>query len=221
MLRINKFIAKCLQISRRSAEELIHSGQVKFNDRVAELTDRLGENDKVFYQNKELTLPKQETILIKFNKPVGYVCTHSSQGRDPSVFKLLPSAFAKLKIVGRLDKDTSGLVLLTDNGDLAHQLMHPSFRKVKIYQTELSRKLVKTELNLIQTYGVDIGDQRTSKFEIEPIGQARYNLKLEEGRNRQIRRTFKALGNEVLELQRLSLGEFSLDNLKPGEWVKI
>lgn len=220
VLRINKFIAQSLNISRRKAEELISSGQIKLNDELATLTDRIDDSDQVFYANKKLENNNTETILIKLNKPVGYVCTHSAQGRDPSIFKLLPRKYAKLKIIGRLDKNTSGLVLLTNNGDLAHQLMHPSFNKVKTYQVRLSSELSKSELSLIQTDGVDIGDERPSKLKLKRLNSKFYEVVLEEGRNRQIRRTFRALGNEVVNLKRLSLDEFELGELEEGEWIK-
>lgn len=221
ILRINKFIALSLSISRRRAEELINSGRIKLNDAPAELTDRVSENDSIFLDGKQIKLEISEDVVLILNKPLGYVCTHASQGGDPGIFELLPSEYGKLKIAGRLDKDTSGLVILTNKGDFAHKLTHPSFKKQKTYITKLKRELAPSELNLIKVSGVDIGDERASKFKIEKLGDLNYRLILEEGRNRQIRRTFKAIGNEVVELHRLSLGEFSLDNLKPGEWVKV
>ncbi len=221
VLRINKFIAQSLNISRRKAEELISSGQIKFNNKLAVLTDRVGESDIVYYKNKIIETPKLETILIKLNKPLGYVCTHSAQGGDPTIFKLLPEMFSSLKIVGRLDKDTSGLVLLTNNGDLAHRLMHPSFKKHKVYEAQLSRDLSLVEIEMISTRGVDIGEQRESSFKIKRVVNQTYNLTLEEGRNRQIRRTFNTLGIEVIKLKRLSLGEYELGELKDGEFQSI
>ena len=220
-LRINKFIAQSLSISRRKAEELIASGQIKFNDDLAVLTDRVRESDIVYYKNQIIETPKLETILIKLNKPLGYVCTHSSQGGDPTIFKLLPEMFSSLKIVGRLDKDTSGLVLLTNNGDLAHQLMHPSFKKNKVYEAQLSRDLSLVEIEMISNRGVDIGEQRESSFKLKQMASRTYNLILEEGRNRQIRRTFNALGIEVIKLKRLSLGEYELGELKEGEFNNL
>lgn len=221
VLRINKFIALSLDISRRKAEELINSGRIKLNDAPAELTNRVGEDDSVYLDGKQIKLGAGENVVIILNKPLGYVCSHASQGGDSTIFELLPSEYGKLKIAGRLDKDTSGLVVLTNNGDFAHKLTHPSFKKQKTYIAKLKRELTPSELNLIEVSGVDIGDERASKFKIEKLGNLNYRLVLEEGRNRQIRRTFKAIGNEVLELHRLSLGEFSLDNLKPGEWVRV
>ncbi len=221
ILRINKFIALSLNISRRKAEDLITAGRIKLNDAPAELTDRVSEDDSIFLDGKQIKLGDSEDVVLILNKPLGYVCTHASQGGDSTIFELLPSEYDKLKIAGRLDKDTSGLVILTNNGDFAHKLTHPSFKKQKTYITKLKRELTPSELSLIKVSGVDIGDEKVSKFKIEKLGNLNYHLVLEEGRNRQIRRTFKAIGNEVLELHRLSLGEFSLDNLKPGEWVRV
>lgn len=220
-MRINKFIALALGISRRKAEELITSGQIKFNQRNAKLTDRLGENDRVLYQGKELSLPKQDTILLKLNKPVGYVCTHSSQGGDPTIFELLPKEYKSFKIIGRLDKNTSGLVLLTNNGELAHQLMHPKFKKEKTYIAKLKDEISDSEINLIEGSGVDIGDQRKSRLKLKRMGGQQYQIIMQEGRNRQIRRTFEAIGNQVIELKRLSLGDYKLDDLEEGDFVKL
>ncbi len=220
-MRINKFLALSLQISRRGAEELINSGQIKFNANLAKLTDRVEADDKVFYNGRSLELPSQKTVLIKLNKPLGYVCTHSAQGIDPTIFDLLPKEYSKLKIIGRLDKNTSGLVLLTNNGNLAHQMMHPQFKKQKIYEAKLSRDLDQAELNLIQNSGVDIGDARKSRFKLSSISSKTYRLILEEGRNRQIRRTFNSLDIEVIKLKRLSLGEYELGELELGKFIEI
>ena len=220
-MRINKFISQALPTSRRKAEEFITRGQIKLNEKIAILTDRVGEFDRVYLNDQELKLSTTEDFVIILNKPLGYVCTHSAQGWDPTIFELLPAEFGNLKIAGRLDKDTTGLVLLTNNGDFAHSVTHPKFGKNKVYTAKLKFALNERELSLIQTEGVDIGDDRLSKFLIEKLPDSSYKLTLREGRNRQIRRTFKALGNEVTSLHRLSLGEYELGELGSGKWFKI
>jgi 23S rRNA pseudouridine2605 synthase len=220
-IRINKFVAMATSTSRREAENLIVAGRIRINASKAELTDRVKPSDSVFFDGQKLEMPNQKTILIKLNKPTGYVCTHAAQGKDPSIFELLPPEYSKLKIVGRLDKDTSGLVLLTNDGDLAHQLMHPSFKKQKVYEAELSRDLSLNELEMISERGVDIGDERASQFKLKKLKTKVYEVILEEGRNRQIRKTFKALGIDVIKLKRLSLGEYDLEELSESEFAEV
>ena len=218
--RLNKFVALCLGVSRRQADELIEQGKIIVNNQPAKLGQQITDDDKI-YNNKPLSIKDYQLILL--NKPVGYVCSRASQGNTPTIYKLLPKAFTHLKPVGRLDKDSSGLILLTNNGDLAHRLTHPSFHKIKRYLVTINLPLQPLHRQMISDFGVQLADGY-SKFELTRQHEGddrRWIVTMSEGRNRQIRRTFTALGYTVTKLHRTNFGNYSLDDLKRGEWREI
>lgn len=240
-LRLNKFLAERIGISRREADELIKAGKIKINDQPAELGARLDENDKVWYNGNIIPF-ETDYLYIAMNKPVGYVCSRRAQGNAPTIYEILPKEYQKLKTVGRLDKDSSGLILLTNDGDFAFQHTHPKFKKEKIYEVELNRVLEPLHQQMISDYGIML-DDGPSKFDViraanlsfedHKLGRAAssvsekdnsqpcYIVKLSEGRNRQIRRTFAALGYTVTKLHRTNFGKYELAGLKPGKCVII
>ena len=247
-LRLNKFLAERLGFSRREA-----SGQILLNGKIASVGDKIDKNDKVCY-NKKIVPFDAEFFYLAFNKPVGYVCSRHAQGPAPTIYDLLPKKYHQLKTVGRLDKDSSGLIILTNDGDFAFQMTHPKFRKNKVYEVELDHPLEPLHQQMIMDYGVKL-DDGASKFKIiksdsvqpsfsgrssrpssrgsslgprsncgSPSKEARQNhyiVILSEGRNRQIRRTFAALGYEVTKLHRTQFGKYELGDLKPGKCVII
>ena len=158
-------------------------------------------------------------MYLAFNKPVGYVCSRRAQGEAPTLYELLPEDYQKLKTVGRLDKDSSGLILLTNDGDFAFQMTHPKFHKEKIYEVELDRPLEPLHQQMISDYGVMLDDGPSSFTVIHDNNI--YTVVLSEGRNRQIRRTFAALGYRVTKLHRIQFGKYQLSGLKPGKYVII
>ena len=227
---------------------------------------RLDKNDKICYNNNIVPF-ETEFIYLAFNKPTGYVCSRRAQGSAPTLYDLLPKEYHVLKTVGRLDKDSSGLILLTNDGDFAFQMTHPSFRKTKV---ELSQPLEPLHQQMISDYGVML-DDGPSKFKIikndaslfemprrrasgawqgederaVPVAlaprdancrrqtgdgdaargesvsnraSATYIVILAEGRNRQIRRTFAALGYRVTKLHRTEFGKYKLGNLASGKY---
>lgn len=217
-IRLNKFLAERLGVSRREADDLIANGKVLVNDKPAILGARIDKNDKVCY-NKNIIPFKTDYLYIAMNKPVGYVCSRRAQGSAPTLYDLLPDAYKKLKTVGRLDKDSSGLILLTNDGDFAFQMTHPKFHKEKVYEVELDRLLEPLHQQMISDYGIML-DDGPSKFKV--IHDAdKYIVILSEGRNRQIRRTFAALGYRVTKLHRTTFGKYELSGLKPGKCVII
>ncbi len=257
-LRLNKFLAERLGVSRREADDLIAAGRVEIDGRTAILGDRIpvsiDKKPKVCYNGKIIPF-ETDFLYIVLNKPVGYVCSRRAQGTAPTLYDLLPKDFKKLKTVGRLDKDSSGLILLTNDGDFAYKMTHPKFRKTKVYEVSLDRPLEPLHQQMISDFGVEIGDG-VSRFKIikqetmtlskecagwqaehqrqNPCGDRGsgraprktswppvYMVFLTEGRNRQIRRTFAALGYEVVRLHRISFGKYELGDLKPGKYVKI
>lgn len=215
--RLNKYLALHLGISRREADELIEKGKVTVNGTVASLGSQVHDNDEVTVNGKTLGGTTAYRYVL-FNKPVGYVCSRKAQGDNPTIYDLLPSDMASLKPVGRLDKDSSGLLILTNDGDFAHQMTHPSFRKVKIYEVSLDHPLEPLHQQMIADYGVEIGDG-TSKLSLERVDDDRKDwvVTMSEGRNRQIRRTFGALGYTVTALHRTNFGPYGLADLVSGK----
>ena len=218
LVRLNKFLAERLGVSRREADELIKNGKVLIDGEPAQLGSRIDKSNKVCYNNKIVPFDT-EYLYLAFNKPIGYVCSRRAQGAVPTLYELLPAEYQKLKTVGRLDKDSSGLILLTNDGDFAFQMTHPKFHKEKVYEVILNRPLEPLHHQMISDYGVMLEDG-PSKFLVMHDND-KYIVTLSEGRNRQIRRTFAALGYRVDALHRTQFGKYQLSGLKPGEYAII
>ena len=196
-MRLNKFIAHATGISRREADELIRTGNVVVNGKAADLGCDVDPNDDTVTVNNQLVKLPTEHTTIMLNKPVGYVCSRNAQARGvKTIYELLPDQYKALKTVGRLDKDSTGLILLTDDGDLAHHLTHPSFAKTKEYIVELDHALAPLHQQMISDFGINL-DDGPSQLLLERLNDERtkFNITMHEGRNRQIRRTFAALGS--------------------------
>ena len=222
-VRLNKFLAERLGVSRREADELISDGRILVNGEPAVTGVKIDKSDKVCYNGKRVPY-HAEYSYIAFHKPVQYVCSRRAQGEAPTLYDLLPAEFRKLKTVGRLDKDTSGLILLTDDGDFSFQMTHPKFHKEKEYEVVLDRDLTPLHQQMISDYGIEIGDG-VSRFMVvrneKSVDRKHFTLLLTEGRNRQIRRTFGALGYTVVKLHRTRFGKYELGDLPAGEWQKL
>jgi 23S rRNA pseudouridine2605 synthase len=213
-MRINKFIAQSTGLGRRSVDDLIAAKRVTINGHLATVGQEVNESDTVSLDGKALTT--QQTITILLNKPAGYVVSRAGQGSQ-TIYTLLPPNYAGLKPVGRLDKESSGLLLLTNDGQLAHQLTHPSFVKEKIYQVLLHKPLTAPDAATLAR-GVMLEDG-LSQLQLAPdVAAAAYRVTMHEGRNRQIRRTFAALGYNVTALHRTAFGTYHLDSLAPGKF---
>lgn len=219
--RLNKFLAERLGMSRREADDMIASRQVTVNDQPVELGRRIDKNDKVCYNGKIIPLQVDFLYLI-LNKPAGYVCSKRRQGETPTVYELLPEQYQTLKTVGRLDKDSSGLILLTNDGDFAFKMTHPKFGKIKTYLVELDQALTPLHQQMIADFGLMLPDGRSQLgLERQDETRKKWRVTMSEGRNRQIRRTFAALGYEVQKLDRLTFGNYRLGALKRGEFQEI
>lgn len=217
MTRLNKFIAARLSIGRRAADDLIERGHVLVNGAHPDLGAQVSETDTITVKGKPLAEEQTYTYLA-FNKPVGYVCSRRQQGDNPTIYAILPQQYHHLKPVGRLDKDSSGLLLLTNDGDFAHRMTHPSFHKQKSYEVTLDAPLQPLHRQMISDFGLDLPDGK-SKLILERLQDGNdkaWRVGMHEGRNRQIRRTFAALGYDVIKLHRTHFGPYSLGNLKPG-----
>jgi len=214
-MRINKYIAAGTALSRRAADQAIAHGRVQINGAPAEQGSSVESGDTVTLDNIVVE-PATETTTIIFNKPAGYVCSRDGQG-SATIYDILPAEYRRLNPVGRLDKDSSGVLLLTNDGTLAQELTHPKYQKAKVYEVVLNKPLEPLHQQMISDMGVQLEDGR-SQFLISQIerGNTEYEVTLHEGRNRQIRRTFAALGYAVTRLHRTQFGPYSIGSLKAG-----
>lgn len=215
-MRLNRFIATNLGVSRRQADKFITNGQVKVNGEPAILGIDISDNDQVLV-NGQIVKPKNTYTYLLLNKPVGYICSRNGQG-SRTIYDLLTSEFKGLKPAGRLDKDSSGLVLLTDDGQMIYDLTHPKGQKYKVYEALLDKILRQADLAAITSGGVTLSDG-LSKFDIEPLPNDWLKITMQEGRNRQIRRTFEALGYKVKKLNRTQIGPYNLNDIKSGAYL--
>ena len=221
--RLNKFLALQLGISRRQADELIEKGRISINGKTAQLGERFKEGDEIKLGEKIISKTREEKKYVIFNKPRGYVCSRKKQGENETIYAILPKEFIILKPVGRLDKDSSGILILTNDGDFAFRMTHPKFRKVKEYLVSLDTPLQPIHQQMIADFGINLPDGK-SQLGLERLDDSRKNWKviMSEGRNRQIRRTFSAIGYEVEELHRTVFGSYILPkDLNFGDFRKV
>jgi 23S rRNA pseudouridine2605 synthase len=209
--RINQYLAAASDLSRRSADTAIAEGRVTVNGQIALVGQSVGPGDTVTLDGRTLEAPATTTIAL--NKPVGCVCSRRQQGNTLTIYSLLPPEYQHLNSVGRLDKDSSGLILLTNDGYLAERLTHPSYGKSKRYELVVRPGLKPAEVKQLEA-GIELEDG-PSKLTVEQTNPL--IVSLTEGRNRQIRRTFEAINHEVTKLHRLSFGPIELDDLKNGQ----
>ena len=222
LVRLNKHLALVLGVSRREADNLIDQQKVMINNQMAKLGARFNRGDKISINGKILD-DKVDYRYIALNKPVGYVCSRRQQGDNPTIYDLLPDEYHNLKPVGRLDRHSSGIVLLTNNGDFAYQMTHPSFKKTKIYNVRLEKDLEPLHQQMISDHGISLEDG-PSKLILERMNDTdrkSWIVTMSEGRNRQIRRTFGALGYTVSKLHRTNFGNYALGDIKSGEFEVV
>jgi len=221
--RLNKFLALQLGISRREADILIDSGAVALNDKPVILGARVSPGDTVTVAGRSIGTQKIPYVYLAFHKPVGYVCSRRAQGDNPTIYELIPPEFHALKPVGRLDRNSSGILLLTNDGDFAFRMTHPKFTKTKVYEVTLDHDLQPLHQQMISDYGIELDDGR-SQLTLARLheGESReWQVTMSEGRNRQIRRTFAALGYDVKKLHRIQFGNYSLGDIPAGTLKKV
>lgn len=218
--RLNVFIAQASGMSRRAADQAIEQGRVTVNDAVASFGLQVSLEDTVRLDSHAIT-PSVKTLTIMLNKPVGYVCSRDGQG-SKTVYDLLPNELHHLKPVGRLDKNSSGLLLLSNDGQLSQQLTHPSHQKVKEYLVTINKSLEPLHQQMINDFGITLEDG-PSKLHLSPEDDLRllWHVTMREGRNRQIRRTFEALGYNVTKLHRSVFGSYRLNDLVSGKFIIV
>ena len=218
-MRLNKYIALHLGLSRREADNYIEKGRVLINGMPVALGAPVKEADVVSVDGKEIAHQTDYQYLL-LNKPAGYVCSRRAQGDTPTIYSILPQKLHHLKPVGRLDKDSSGLILLTNDGDFAHRMTHPSFHKQKTYHVALDHDLEPLHQQMISDYGITLEDG-PSRLLLEHRSQdsrTDWTVLMHEGRNRQIRRTFAAVGYTVTYLHRVQFGNYLLGDISLGSY---
>lgn len=222
-MRINKFLAMSGVCSRRAADELIKSGEVLINGNKANLGDEVENGDNVKVSGKTVNTVKQFDYYI-MNKPKGYVSTVKDDKGRKTVLDLLPNNNKRLFPVGRLDYDTEGLIILTNDGDLTFKLTHPKNEIPKTYLVKTEKPVSDESLNKLRS-GVVIDGVKTKKCNVKVIEQnkdfTRLNITITEGRNRQIRKMFEAVGNNVDFLKRIKIGELTVSGLNRGDVRKL
>lgn len=224
-IRIQKMIADSGFCSRRKAEELISKGRVKLNGHPVKLGDKCGFKDLITIDGERIYMPKKKNfIYIMMNKPRGYVTTVSDELDRRCVMDLLDDVEERVYPVGRLDRNSEGLLLFTNDGEFANNIMHPSKHISKTY-----RVTVRPDINddqLIQlSEGVEIDGKKTMPATVivkeKQQGRVVLLITIKEGRNRQIRKMCEAVGLEVARLRRISVGPLKLGMLKPGTWREL
>ncbi|MCA9798319.1 MAG: rRNA pseudouridine synthase [Cyanobacteria bacterium HKST-UBA06] len=215
--RLNQFVAQQGQLSRRKADEAIMDGRVTVNGRPAEVGQKVHPHlDKIFLDKQPLTLQKQQYVV--FHKPKGVLTTASDPKDRQTIYDVLPNQYKHLKPAGRLDRNTSGLLILSNDGDFLNHLMHPSFGHKKLYRVTVDKKLTRTVLEQLEAGVWFEAEQVHAKAVVAEIHDVhKIDLSLTTGYNRQVRRMFEALGYTVVTLKRLAIGHVQLGNLSPGQ----
>lgn len=221
-MRLNKYIADCGVASRRGADALVFAGRVSVNGTPVQMPgiDINPDMDSVCVDGKQLS-PADNKVYIMLNKPKGVLCTCKDDRGRRTVLDIVSDIKERLFPVGRLDYDTEGLILLTNDGDFAYRCTHPKHELKKTYRALIRGNLNQEAIKMLRD-GVVIDGQKTAKSQLN-ILEKRGDLSLvdiiiHEGRNRQVRRMFEAVGCRVEKLTRTMVGKLSLDDLKPGEW---
>lgn len=212
-MRINKYLANHGVCSRREADRLIEAGKVKINDKIAVLGDQVGDHDVVF-ANSQPVNPEARELYLAYHKPRGVEVTHADNvvNNLPRALGLREHAFA----VGRLDKDSSGLLLVTNDGSIVNKILKPSEGHEKEYLVHVRRPITKTFLEKMAE-GVKIDKRVTRPAKVERQNKNAFRIILTEGKNRQIRNMVEKLGNEVKTLKRVRVMNIKLGHLKPGD----
>jgi len=216
-MRLNAYLARAGVASRRKADELIKAGRVRVNGEPGQLNTFVAARDVVEVDGERVA--KQALGYVLLHKPAGVVTTASDPQGRPTVVGLVRHD-SRLVPVGRLDADTTGALLLTNDGPLAHRLAHPRYGVEKVYEVETWREPTDEALRVLAA-GVELEDGPTSPARVRRLGAARFELVLHEGRNRQVRRMCEAVGHRVRRLHRSVYAGLRVEGLGPGEWREL
>ena len=221
-IRLQKFIAQCGIASRRKAEELILGGHVKVNGKTAILGDKVLPTDKVVVRGKRIVVPKGGNYrYIMLNKPRGFITTMNDERGRKCVAQLVENVGERVYPIGRLDKDSEGMLVFTNDGDFANKVMHPKNNVYKIYRVTVRPSIDEDQLVKLET-GVELDGRKTAPAYVRVIhkeqGRVVLEMILHEGKNREIRRMCEAVGLEVARLKRTQIGGVKMGMLKQGDW---
>lgn len=221
-MRINKYLASSGIASRRESDKLVQDGRVTVNGKVVSLGIEVNDSDKVCVDGKPVSIKKNEYYIL--NKPKGYICSVSDDRGRKTVLDLMPKNIGRIYPVGRLDYDSEGLLILTTDGELAQHLTHPSNNVPKTYLVKVEGRLTESDLNPIRS-GIEIDGYVTKKSKANIVETnkdfTKAHITIYEGKNREIRKMFSAIGKEVSLLKRIKIGELSLKGLDRGEYRKL
>ena len=216
IIRLQKYLADCGVASRRNSEKLIETGVIKVNNKI--ITEHGfkvdTEKDKVEYNNKTLK-PESKLIYIMLNKPAGYVTSLDHEGKK--IVLELVKIKERVFPVGRLDKESQGLLIMTNDGDLTYHLTHPKFEHEKEYIVETLTKPTENDLKSLAE-GIVIDGKRTSPAKVKSLSENSFSIIIHEGRNRQIRKMFAERYIKIKSLKRIRIGPLNLGNLEEGQW---
>jgi len=223
LVRLNKYIANLSAHSRREVDTLISAGKICLNGNlVSELGVKidLTAPPTITIRGQILQTKPRHCTYVALNKPDGYVVTRAEFLTEHSVMELVPTSLNHLKPVGRLDKHSTGLLILTDDGDCIQTMTHPSFQHEKEYIARTKYPITPADLKAF-TDGIRLEEGKTGKADVQQLDEKRFKIILRQGWNRQIRRMVEARENRVVGLQRIRVGNFSLGNLPLGQWKII
>lgn len=216
-MRLNAYLARAGVASRRGADELIKAGRVRVNDEVGRLDTFVGDRDRVEVDGR--AVGKQKLAHVLLDKPRGVVTTARDPRGRPTVVDLVGGE-TRIVPVGRLDIETSGVLLLTNDGPLAHRLAHPRYGVEKAYVADVDGEPSDEVIRRLAT-GVELDDGPTAPARARRLGPSRVELVLHEGRNRQVRRMLEAVGHPVRRLRRVRYAGLGAGTLRPGEWREL
>jgi 23S rRNA pseudouridine2605 synthase len=217
VVRLNAYLARAGVASRRKADELIKAGRVVVNGEPGQLNTFVDDADRVEVDGRAVRAQRLAYVLL--NKPAGVVTTASDPQGRPTVVGLVEHE-SRVVPVGRLDADTTGVLLLTNDGELAHRLAHPKYEVEKVYEAEVEGEPSNDALRLLAN-GVELEDGRTAPARVRRLGPSRIELAIHEGRNRQVRRMLEAVGHPARALHRSRYAGLTTQRIAPGEWREL
>jgi pseudouridine synthase len=221
-IRLNKFLAQAGVASRREVDRMIVEGKIKVNGRIVRTlgTKIDDEKDRVEFGDKRVE-KEEGLVYLMLNKPSGYLVTLKDPFRRPTIKELLPSLKQRIYPVGRLDYDSEGLLLLTNDGELAHRLAHPRYRVPKNYVVEVKGVPGSSKISRLEK-GITMDGKKTAPARIARLSgglkKTLLRIEIHEGRKREVRRMFEAIGHRVLHLKRIGFGSIRLGKLQTGKW---
>lgn len=219
-MRVQKFLSQQGVCSRREAESMIHNGAILINGEVATLGDKVDGSELIMINGKKLEIRDPEKIVLAWNKPIGVEVTFDNAhgGKTLKSFDFGPE---RVVPVGRLDKDSHGLLLLTNDGELCNFLAHPRYEHSKEYIVTVDKSLFPVEIEKLGNGSLRVGDKKVKPCVVEQLGPKQFKIILEEGRNRQIRKMCEACRLNVIDLFRTRVKTTEIGKLTSGEWRKL